>query len=267
LYTKIFVVNSVLLLKISEFDSKMHFVYKIISSMNAITENHLIPDELGISRKALHEEVADRLRTMLMQGDLQPGERLNERVLCERLNVSRTPMREAMKVLATEKLIELSPNRGATVVRLSARDVLQLFEVMAALEGLSGELAARHHTMAELAEIKALHFEMLAAHARLDLPNYYRLNRSIHEAINRCAGNDVLIATYSSVNTRIQHLRFKSNFVQSKWDAAVREHEAMLAALTQRDEKTLKSLLEQHLRNKRDAVLENIVEQQTNIAR
>jgi DNA-binding GntR family transcriptional regulator len=168
-------------------------------------------------------------------------------------------------VLATEKLVELNPNRGVSVVRLAARDVMQLFEVMAALEGLSGELAARHHSKEQLDEIRALHFEMLAAHARRDLPNYYRLNKSIHEAINACAGNDVLVDTYRSVNTRIQHLRFKSNFVQEKWDAAVREHELMLKALTERDEKLLRSLLEQHLLNKRDAVIEGIKNQQQDI--
>jgi DNA-binding GntR family transcriptional regulator len=191
-----------------------------------------------------------------MQGDLQPGERLNERVLCERLEVSRTPMREAMKVLATEKLIELSPNRGASVALLSKTDVTQLFEVMAALEGLSGELAAKLHTKKQLDEIKALHFEMLAAHIRRDLPNYYRLNRAIHEAINACAGNQVLSDTYRTVNTRIQHLRFKSNFNVDKWNAAVDEHEQMMVALSARDAQGLRRLLEQHLRNKRDAVLE-----------
>jgi DNA-binding GntR family transcriptional regulator len=232
--------------------------------MNALTEANDSKTDFslndGIARKALHEEVAERLRTMLMQGELQPGERLNERLLCERLKVSRTPMREAMKVLATERLVELNPNRGATVVRLTARDVRQLFDVMASLEGLSGELAARNHSREALDEIKALHFEMLAAHARRDLSNYYRLNRAIHEAINRSAGNDVLIDTYAAVNTRIQHLRFKSNFVQEKWDAAVKEHELILQALIARDETNLRALLEQHLKNKRDAVIQSMTE-------
>ncbi len=210
------------------------------------------------SRGVLHEEVADRLRLLITEGALIPGERLNERVLCERLQVSRTPMREAMKVLATEKLIELSPNRGASVAKLSAIDVRQLFEVMAALEGLSGELAAKYRTREQLDEVRALHFEMLAAHTRRDLPNYYRLNRAIHELINLCANNQVLTDTYSAVNTRIQHLRFKSNFNQDKWDAAVSEHEAMLVALQLADGAKLRRLLEQHLMNKRDAVLESI---------
>ena len=205
--------------------------------------------------RPLHEQVADRLRILLTEGSLAPGARLNERVLCEHLRVSRTPLREAFKVLAAERLIELHPNRGARVVALSRSDAEQLFELMAALEGLSGELAAQRRTPAELVEIRALHFEMLAAHARRDLPAYYGLNRMIHQAINRCARNDALAETYDSVNTRLQNLRFRSNFNHDKWDNAVQEHQAILDALQAGDGVALRSLLEAHLRNKRDAVL------------
>jgi len=211
---------------------------------------------LEIGRRPLHEEVADRLRTMITEGGLAPGARLNERVLCERLRVSRTPLREAFKVLAAERLIELNPNRGASVVALSRADVEQLFELMGALEGLAGQLAAERRTEAELAEIRALHFEMLAAHARRDLPAYYDFNRRIHVAISRCARNDMLAETYDSVNTRIQNLRFRSNFNQDKWDHAVREHQQMLQALEDGNGAALRAILETHLRNKRDAVLE-----------
>lgn len=211
-----------------------------------------------IERRALHEEVAERLREMITEGLLAPGSRLNERVLCERLGVSRTPLREAFKVLAAERLVELNPNRGAIVATLSADDVEHLFELMAALEGLSGELAARRRTAAELDEIRAMHYEMLAAHARRDLPLYYRLNRGIHEAINRCARNPELTETYDSVNLRIQNLRFRSNFNQEKWEAAVREHGAMIDALAAGDARALRAVLEQHLRHKRDAVLEEL---------
>ncbi len=217
-----------------------------------------IPSALPIERRALHEEVAERLREMITEGQLAPGSRLNERVLCERLGVSRTPLREAFKVLAAERLVELNPNRGAIVATLSADSVEHLFELMAALEGLSGELAARRRTAAELDEIRALHYEMLAAHARRDLPLYYRLNRGIHEAINRCARNPELTETYDSVNLRIQNLRFRSNFNQEKWQAAVREHGAMIDALAAGDAAALRSVLERHLRHKRDAVLEEL---------
>ena len=217
-----------------------------------------IPSTLPIERRALHEEVAERLREMITEGVLAPGSRLNERVLCERLGVSRTPLREAFKVLAAERLVELNPNRGAIVATLSADDVEHLFELMAALEGLSGELAARRRTAAELDEIRAMHYEMLAAHARRDLPLYYRLNRGIHEAINRCARNPELTETYDSVNLRIQNLRFRSNFNQEKWEAAVREHGAMIDALAAGDALALRDVLERHLRHKRDAVLEEL---------
>ena len=230
----------------------------MLSHLNLVTPSLSQPDMLEVPRKSLHEEVAERLRQLITEGQLLPGERLNERVLCERLNVSRTPMREAMKVLATEKLIELSPNKGASVIQLTPKDIQQLFEVMAALEGLSGEVAARNHAQSDADEIRALHFEMMGAHARRDLPNYYRLNRAVHEAINCSAGNQVLTETYQSVNTRIQHLRFKSNFNTDKWNAAMKEHEHILQAFLRRDGQLLKALLEAHLRNKRDAVLETL---------
>ena len=149
----------------------------------------------------------------------------------------------------------LSPNRGARVVALARADVAELFELMGALEGLAGELAAARHEPGELAEIRGLHAEMLAAHARRDLPAYYDRNRRIHLAISRCARNAALAETYHSVNTRIQNLRFRSNFDHDRWDQAVREHEAMVEALAARDGAGLRRLLELHLRHKRDAVL------------
>lgn len=215
-----------------------------------------VPSAGATDRRPLHQEVTERLRRLITEGRLAPGARLNERVLCEQLGVSRTPLREAFKVLAAERLIELSPNRGASVVALSRADVEQLFELMGALEGLSGELAAGRRTDAEVDEVRALHFEMLAAHARRDLPAYFALNRAIHCAINRCARNAVLAETFDSVNTRIQNLRFRSNFNRERWDAAVREHQQMLEALDAGDGPALRALLEAHLRHKRDAVLE-----------
>ena len=209
-----------------------------------------------IERRPLHEEVADRLRELITEGELPAGARLNERMLCEQLGVSRTPLREAFKVLSAERLIELQPNRGAVVTVLSEGDVVHLFELMAELEGLSGELAAARRTDAELDEIRALHFEMLAAHARRDLSAYYRLNREVHALINRCARNPVLTETYQSVNLRIQNLRFRSNFNRDKWDAAVAEHGEIVDALSRRDAPALRRLLERHLRNKLAAVLE-----------
>jgi DNA-binding GntR family transcriptional regulator len=212
---------------------------------------------------ALHEQVTQRLREMLVESRIPPGAKLNERELSEVLKVSRTPLREAIKRLAAEGLVELLPNRGAIALELSEADVRHTFEVMAGLEAQSGELAAERITDAELAEIKALHYEMLAAFTRRDLPAYYRLNSAIHAAINTAARNPVLSATYRQVNARLLALRFKSNQDESKWQAAVQEHEDMITALSRRDPVALRTLLVRHLLNKRDVVMAQLAARQS----
>lgn len=204
----------------------------------------------------LHQQVAVRLRQRIVEGQLAPGAKLNERELSELLDVSRTPLREAIKMLAAEGLVELLPNRGAVVAQMSAQDVADTFEVIAGLEGQSGELAAQRITEPELAEIRALHFEMLAAYTRRDLPTYYRINAQIHTLINAAARNPVLAQTWRNVNARLQALRFRSNFDEAKWKRAVKEHERMVELLGTRDAAGLRALLIEHLMHKRDAVLE-----------
>jgi len=206
----------------------------------------------------LPSALAERLREMIIEGRLAPGARLNERVLCERLGVSRTPLRETFRVLAAEGLIELQPNRSAQVVALSARDVRESFEVMGALEALSGELACRRISDAEVAEIKALTYEMLACHARRDLPAYYRLNRAIHDRINEAAGNAQLRHVYVNLNQRIQNLRFRSNFDADKWRRAAREHAQIVEALEARDGARIAAILRDHLAHKAEAVLDGL---------
>jgi DNA-binding GntR family transcriptional regulator len=213
---------------------------------------------ISIPRAALHEQVASRLRQMLVESRIAPGAKLNERELSAVLNVSRTPLREAIKMLAAEGLVELLPNRGAIAVELTETDVLNTFEVMAGLEGQSGELAAQRITDAELAEIQALHFEMMAAYTRSDLSGYYRLNALIHNAINAAAKNPVLTTTYNQVNARLQALRFRSNQDGEKWKNAVREHEAMVQALAARDAAAMRAVLVAHLNHKRDVVIEQL---------
>lgn len=213
-------------------------------------------DIIEISRLALHDQVAARLRTMLVEGRIAPGAKLNERALCEQLHVSRTPLREAIKLLAAEGLVDLLPNRGAVAVKLTEADVLNTFELLAMLEGMSGELAAQRITDAELGELRALHYEMMACHARRDLSGYYRLNALIHTGINEAARNPVLAATYRSINARVQSLRFRTNQDDAKWQHAVQEHAQMIEALQARDGAALRQVLIAHVMRKRDTVLE-----------
>jgi DNA-binding GntR family transcriptional regulator len=207
----------------------------------------------------LPASTAERLRELITEGEIAAGTRLNERALCDRLGISRTPLREAFRVLAAEGLIALNPNRGAQVVRLSSDDIRESFEVMSALEALSGELACRHITEPETAEIKALTFEMLACHAREDLPAYYRINREIHDRLNLAARNTLLTQTYRTLNLRIQNLRFRSNFDREKWNRAAREHAQMVEALEARDGARLAAILRTHLYQKGEAVLAGLM--------
>ena len=211
---------------------------------------------IEISRLGLHDQVAARLRTLLIEGRIAPGAKLNERELSELLRVSRTPLREAIKLLAAEGLVDLLPNRGAVAVKLTETDILNTFEVLAGLEAMSGEFAAERVTDDELTHIRAMHFEMLAAFTRRDLSNYYRLNALIHAAINDAAKNPVLTATYNGINARVQSLRFRTNQNEAKWKRAVQEHEAMVQALAAHDGAAMRKVLVEHLLNKRNTVID-----------
>ena len=211
---------------------------------------------IEISRLALHDQVASRLRTMLVEGQIAPGAKLNERELSSQLRVSRTPLREAIKLLAAEGLVDLLPNRGAVAVKLTEADVVNTFELLATLEGMSGELAAQRITDEELAELRALHYEMMACFARRDLSGYYRINARIHTAINNAARTPVLASTYRSINARVQSLRFRTNQNEAKWKNAVAEHERMIEALAAHDAAAMRKVLIEHLHRKRDTVLE-----------
>jgi len=210
---------------------------------------------IPIIRRTLHDEVAIRLREMLVEGRIAPGAKLNERELCALLRISRTPLREAIKLIAAEGLVDLLPNRGAVAVKLSESDIVHAFEVLAGLEGMSGEFAAQRITNAELAEIQALTYEMSACFARSDLSGYYRLNARIHAAINSAAKNPLLSKIYREINARLQSLRFRTNLNKSKWKLAMKEHEQMVETLEAHDAVAARKVLVDHILRKRDTVL------------
>ncbi|MBO9353784.1 FCD domain-containing protein [Bordetella petrii] len=205
--------------------------------------------------RTLPATVAGQLRERIIQGEFPPDARLNERALGVQLGVSRTPLREAFRLLAAEGLVRLEPNRGAQVVALSEADIREAFEVIGGLEALSCRYACERATEQEIAEIRALTYEMMASHARRDLPAYYRANREIHARISQAAHNGLLARLYDTQNARIQNLRFVSNENRAKWDQAMREHIEMAEALAARDADRLAGIMRAHLRRKCDAAL------------
>jgi DNA-binding GntR family transcriptional regulator len=204
----------------------------------------------------LHEEVVGRVRVMLLEGEIPPGARIPERDLCEKLQISRTPLREALKVLAAEGLVQLLPNRGSRAAKLTDNDMRDLFEVCQGLEALAGELACERITDSEIAAVAASHAAMAQHYRDNDLLQYYRCNRAIHEAIVAAAGNPVLSGLYESVTARIRRARYVTPMTPPRWALALREHEAILNALQRRDALGLAHILRAHLRHKREEVLQ-----------
>lgn len=166
------------------------------------------PGWARIQRPALQDEVVARIRRMIDDGSLLPGSRIPERQVCERLGVSRTPLREAFQVLASQGLIELQPRRGAVVKRLRPDEIDHMFEVLAALEGLAGELACELMSEEQLARIARLHAKMMAAYKRRSRPRFFEINQEIHEEIVKASGNPVLARVYEGLSGQIRRIRY-----------------------------------------------------------
>ena len=207
-------------------------------------------------KEFVHTDLLDRLREVFVSGEIAPGSKVPEAQLCERFEVSRTPLREALKVLAAEGQVELLPNRGARVRELTLDEVDGLFAVAGALEALAGEQAAQRITPEQLAEVTALHERLRGAFEARDIAAYYAANRSIHEAMVRATRNPVLQTQYAVVNARIRRIRFTSPMTEEIWIRAMAEHEGMLNALFRRDAATLSGILKTHLKHKCEAILE-----------
>lgn len=212
--------------------------------------------ETLILRRSLHDEVVGLVRDLVLSGELAPGTKVPERELCQRFGVSRTPMREALKVLAAEGLLQLLPHRGAVVARITPEEIDELFPIMGALEALAGELAAPRITERELTAIRAMHDTMLAHFQRGEWLPYSKLNRLIHEAIFAAAGNGTLSALYQSLMIRIHSVRFVARKTPARWREAVDDHIAIMAALEARDGLTLARILREHLVHKAGMVRE-----------
>jgi DNA-binding GntR family transcriptional regulator len=211
---------------------------------------------------SLHDETLTRLRDHIVEGNIPDGGRIPERQLCEMLGISRTPLREALKVLAAEGLVELFPNRGARVRQLSERDLAELFDVMGGLEAVAGRLACENITGAEIAEIERLHYEMYGFYLHRDMHGYFRVNQLIHQRIVEASRNAVLTSTYANLAGRIRRVRYAANFARKRerWGEAMREHETILDALRRRAGPELSDILFKHLRNKRTAAVEHLNE-------
>jgi DNA-binding GntR family transcriptional regulator len=204
-------------------------------------------DRRPIVRQNLHDVIVSRVRDMIIEGTLEAGSRIHEGNLGRELGVSRTPLREALKFLASEGLIELVPARGAVVRRFSAKDVQDSLIVLGNLEALAGRLACLHATDAEIGEVRVLHDDMMRLYAVRDRLPYFKLNQEIHASILRSCRNQALSYVHGILQSRLKRIRYIGNELQDKWAGAVADHEEIIAALETRDADRLALALEAHM--------------------
>jgi DNA-binding GntR family transcriptional regulator len=201
-----------------------------------------------VPRIGLHEQAAARLRLLIVRGDLAPGEPLLEADLSDALGISRTPLREALKRLASEGLVELRLNRSAIVAPLRVAELAELFEAVSAIERCAAELAATRMSERDIERLEALQQRIEWHHDRGELRDYFEVNQQIHGAIVGLAGNSVLKATHDMLMPRAERARFLALRVRGRWDESVREHREILAALKARDATRAGALLGHHVR-------------------
>jgi DNA-binding GntR family transcriptional regulator len=202
---------------------------------------------LPISRVPLHEAVVSRLRDMIIEGQLAPGARLPEAQLGGQLGVSRTPLREAIKFLASEGLVELLPGRGAQVRRFSPKDIEDMLTVLKTLEVLAARPACVGASDADIAAVRALHVRMLIFYERRQRLDYYKLNQQIHTTIVALADNEPLAYTHGILQSRLKRVRFIGSDGPVNWGKAVAEHNEIIAALEARDPDRLADIITFHL--------------------
>ncbi len=211
----------------------------------------------------LHEHVITSLRDMVLRGELVAGRKVPEAMLCARLGISRTPLREALKVLAAEGFVALRPNRGTVVVPIDPEGLAQLFEVKGALERLIGLCLPDRIDVDALARIEALHGEARAAMEAGDMHSYTRGNHAFHEALAAGTRNDALMQTYSGLQQKILRARYAVNAQPERLRRSMADHERIMAMLRAGAALDLARCLEEHSRHTGQAMLRQLRRQET----
>ncbi len=208
----------------------------------------------GLSSPALYEQVAERLRSRIYAHDLAPGAWIDEQALALAYGISRTPMREALKVLAAEGLVQLKPRRGCYVTELSEQDLDEIFPVMALLEGRSAFEAAEKASAADLAALSAIH-ERLEQHAAAgDTDLFFETNQAFHGAIRQLAGNRWLSQLIDDTRKMLKLTRRDSLRLEGRLKQSLAEHRAILKAIQKHDCNDAGRLMQAHLLSGRAAL-------------
>lgn len=202
---------------------------------------------LSKNTTAVAEHVANTLRDRIIKGKLAPRDRIVERQLSAELDVSRTPIREALKLLEADGLIDITLHRGAVVRDYLPSDATALFEVIAALESLAAKRLCQSLTAASLQRLEDLHGKMLEFYAAGQTDAYFDQNSVIHDFIVEASGNPELNATHAKLMIRARRGRFLAIMKPERLDQAVQEHECLMNAFRDGDAQSAGAVWEQHL--------------------
>ena len=215
---------------------------------------------------SLHEEVASQLRERIFAGELAPGSYLDEPALCGALGISRTPLREALKVLTAEGLLRHEPRRGCFVAQITERDLDEIFPVIALLEGRCAFEAARNASDAELAELQLLHERLERAANARRINDYYAINFAIHEAIIALADNRWLAQVIGDLRKILKLARLQQLHAPGRLAQSLSEHLAVFAALKARDAEGAEAAMRTHLTRQRIALRELARQQKSRVS-
>jgi len=220
------------------------------------TKNH---SKKRILRQSLHLEVADNLRDMIVEGELPPGHRILEGDLCEQFGISRTPMREALKVLASEGLVEIKPNRGTRVTEITLEDIDTLFEALSGIERIAAELATKRMTERDLVRLKSLNDRMTDHFENGRRHEYFQLNQEAHNSIIKLTGNSILVDIHEKLMIKVRRARYLAILSGERWEESVKEHTNILEAMESRDAVRAGELILDHVRKTGAVVKESFV--------
>jgi len=209
---------------------------------------------MRLVHNSLHDEVAVLLREQIFAGTLAPGSFIEEAALCESLKISRTPLREALKVLSAEGLVRHEPRRGCFVNEVTEQDLDEIFPVIALLEGRCAYEAAHNASDADLAVLETLHLR-LEKHARAKrIVDYYETNFTIHEAIITLANNRWLAQVIADLRKILKLARLQQLRAPGRLEQSLSEHLAVFAALKARDCEGAEAAMRTHLTRQREAL-------------
>ena len=204
---------------------------------------------MKIKKATLHMQIADRLRDMIMTSQLKEGDKINENELCASMGISKTPLREALRVLSAEGLISLVPNRGSFVTKPTIGEIKEMFEVMSVLEGVCARAAAARMDAAALDTVEQLHAKLEQEYTSRDQKEYIRINNQYHKFIQQLAGNRTLNQIVNGLREKILLYRFQSLNLPGRFDASIKEHRELLEAFRQKSAQQAERIMKKHLKN------------------